>query len=115
MAHQGNQIGSLQVSPAELGPIDVRIAVHGDQASVWFGAAHADTRAALEQALPRLKQLFASQGLALADMGVWREPPRQQGHAPAVATVATAAREETAVQSVSAVANTHAGLIDLYA
>jgi len=115
MAHQGNQTGSLQVSPPELGPIDVRISLHGDQASVWFGAAHADTRAALEQALPRLKQLFAAQGLALADMGVWREPPRQQAHSPLVASAVTAAREAAAVQSVSAVANSHAGLIDLYA
>ena len=49
-----------------------------DQASVWFGAANADTRAAIEQALPRLREMFAAQGMSLADAGVFREPPKQQ-------------------------------------
>ncbi|HUI62878.1 MAG TPA: flagellar hook-length control protein FliK, partial [Steroidobacteraceae bacterium] len=114
MTHQGSQSGSLQVSPANLGPIEVRISVHGDQASVWFGAAHADTRAALEQALPRLKDLFASQGLALADTGVFREPPRQQAQTPLPAARASA-REDTVTQNVSVVSNAHLGLVDLYA
>ena len=52
--------------------------MHDGQASVWFGAAQPDTRAALQQSLPQLRQLFASQGLTLADAGVSREPPRGQ-------------------------------------
>ena len=76
MIQQGNHSASLKLSPEHLGPMEVRISVQNDQASVWFGAAHADTRAAIEHALPRLRELFASQGLSLADAGVFREPPR---------------------------------------
>jgi flagellar hook-length control protein FliK len=79
MAHQGIESASLQLSPEHLGPLQVTISVHGGQASVWFGAAQPDTRAALQQSLPQLRQLFAGQGLTLADAGVSREPPRGQG------------------------------------
>jgi flagellar hook-length control protein FliK len=79
MAHQGIESASLQLSPEHLGPLQVTISVHDGQASVWFGAAQPDTRTALQQSLPQLRQLFASQGLTLADAGVSREPPRGQG------------------------------------
>src|SRR5437868_735552 len=72
MASRGQHSASLRLSPEHLGPLEVRIAVRDDQASVWFGAAHADTRAAIEQALPRLRELFASQGLSLTDAGVFQ-------------------------------------------
>ena len=55
MANQGVQSASLQLTPEHLGPVDVRISMQDGSASVSFNAAHADTRAALEQALPRLR------------------------------------------------------------
>ncbi|HEV2440938.1 MAG TPA: flagellar hook-length control protein FliK [Steroidobacteraceae bacterium] len=79
MAHQGIESASLQLSPEHLGPLQVTISVHDGQASVWFGAAQQDTRTALQQSLPQLRQLFSNQGLTLADAGVSREPPRGQG------------------------------------
>ena len=82
MAQQGRDAASLKLSPEHLGPLEVRISMREGEASVWFGAANADTRSALEQALPRLRELFASQGLALADAGVFREAPRQQNRSP---------------------------------
>src|SRR5581483_4557197 len=82
MAHQGIESASLQLSPEHLGPVQVSISVHQGQASVWFGAAQPDTRTALQQSLPQLRQLFASQGLSLSDAGVSREPPRGQSRQP---------------------------------
>ncbi|HMN44426.1 MAG TPA: flagellar hook-length control protein FliK [Povalibacter sp.] len=78
MSERGQHSASLRLNPEHLGPLEVRIAVRDDQASVWFGSAHADTRAAIEQALPRLRELFASQGLSLADAGVHHDAPREQ-------------------------------------
>jgi flagellar hook-length control protein FliK len=77
MTEKGQHTASLRLSPEHLGPLEIRIAMRDDQASVWFGAAHADTRAAIEHALPRLRELFAAQGMSLADAGVFREPPKQ--------------------------------------
>ena len=78
MTESGNHTASLKLSPEHLGPLEINITVRDDKASVWFGAAHADTRAAIETALPRLREMFEAQGLSLADAGVFREPPREQ-------------------------------------
>jgi flagellar hook-length control protein FliK len=83
MAERGQHSASLRLSPEHLGPLEIRIAIRDDQASVWFGAAHADTRAAIEHALPRLREMFAAQGMSLTDAGVSREPPREQLPTPA--------------------------------
>ena len=73
MTQKGLETGSLRVSPEHLGPVEVNISVQNGDASVWFAANHPDTRAALEQALPRLREMFASQGMNLADSGVSRQ------------------------------------------
>jgi flagellar hook-length control protein FliK len=82
MAEQGKHSASLRLSPEHLGPLEIRIAISDDKASVWFGAAHADTRAAIEHALPRLRELFEAQGMSLTDAGVFQEAPREQPNAP---------------------------------
>ena len=79
MTQKGLESGSLRVSPEHLGPVEVTISVQNGDASVWFAANHPDTRAALEQALPQLRQMFAGQGMNLADSGVSRQPLFQQG------------------------------------
>ena len=77
MTAQGDQSGSLRLSPEHLGPLEVQIRMQDDKANVVFGAQHADTRRALEEALPRLREMFAASGLQLGDAGVSREAPRQ--------------------------------------
>ena len=89
--------------------------MNGDQASVQFGAAHADTRNALENALPRLREMFASQGLSLADANVSREPPRQQQNStPHPSTSSSSFGGEEGASAVSA-AQVRLGLLDAYA
>ena len=79
MLHEnGLHAASLRLTPEHLGPLEIQITVKNDQATVWFGASHAETRAALEQSLPRLRELLQAQGLTLSDAGVFREPPRDQ-------------------------------------
>jgi len=113
MAEAGKHTASLKLSPEHLGPLEINITVQDDKASVWFGAAHADTRAAIETALPRLREMFASQGLSLADAGVFREPPREQQ---VVKNTTTSTGQGESTEEVTAV-NTRArlGLVDAYA
>jgi flagellar hook-length control protein FliK len=68
----GQRVHSAEVAltPADLGPVSVSIEVRGHEASVVFGAAHATTRAALEDALPRLREMFAGSGLQLTNAQV---------------------------------------------
>lgn len=69
----GNQLKSAEIrlTPAELGPVRVQISVDDGATNVTFQAAHAVTRDALEQALPRLREMLAESGLTLgqADVG----------------------------------------------
>lgn len=114
MAHRGLDSASLKVTPANLGPIEVRIDLHGSNASVWFGAAHEDTRAALEQSLPQLREMFANHGLSLGDAGVSRDPSRQALPAPLTNRIATVVSDPV-TPSVTPVTSAPAGLLDLYA
>lgn len=75
LVDRGDQHASISVSPEELGPIEIRLAVREGEASIWFGAAHSETRAAIEQALPRLRDMLAGMGLSLADAGVFEHAP----------------------------------------
>jgi flagellar hook-length control protein FliK len=112
MTEKGQHTASLRMSPEHLGPLEIRIAMRDDQASVWFGAAHADTRAAIEHALPRLRELFAAQGMSLTDAGVFREPPRQQ--MPTFANDAKAGADN-ANEPAGVAAQVTVGLLDAYA
>ena len=113
MTEQGKHTASLRLSPEHLGPLEVRITMNDDKASVWFGAAHADTRAAIQDALPRLRELFAAQGMSLTDANVSREPPRQQQNSPSPSQSGNAAADEGASALTSA--QVRLGLFDAYA
>ena len=103
---------SLQLTPADLGPLDVQVTVRDSQASVHFGAAHADTRALLEASLPRLREMLAAQGFQLLDASV------SQGFARSAREHAAGTPRPTAeAEPVTENAPTRrlAGLLDLYA
>jgi flagellar hook-length control protein FliK len=119
MAQKGLETGSLRVSPEHLGPVEVNISVQNGAASVWFAANHPDTRAALEQALPRLREMFANQGMNLADSGVSRQSLSQQesrnqsrsGASQGVTGVSAVGGPDASSSS----ARINLGLVDLYA
>lgn len=114
MAANGREAASLRLSPDHLGPLEIRISVQDGQASVWFGASNPDTRSALEQSLPRLRELFAAQGIVLADAGVSREGPRHAFKPTATAFGARGSSDASPDSSVTAVTLSRAGLIDTY-
>ena len=60
----------FRLNPAHLGPLQVRIEMHGDQASVRFTSAHGEVREAIANALPHLREMFGAHHLILADTSV---------------------------------------------
>jgi len=70
MAGQGMQRANIKLNPAHLGPMEVRIQVQNDQATVQFTSAHGVVREALEAALPRLRDMFDNAGVELTDVDV---------------------------------------------
>ena len=70
LAGQGVREVRLQLHPEHLGPLEVRITMHDSQVGLWFGTQHAETRDALEQSLPRLREMFTQGGLTMTDASV---------------------------------------------
>jgi flagellar hook-length control protein FliK len=60
----------LQVNPPQLGPIDVRISVQGDQAQVSLTAHSAVTRDALESSSSKLREMLGAQGFAQVSVDI---------------------------------------------
>jgi flagellar hook-length control protein FliK len=116
MVDRGDQFASLRLSPENLGPLEVRIAVREGETSVWFGAAQAETRAALEQSLPRLREMLGASGLSLADAGVFSHTPRDPQRGFTTAALARAS-QESGVDATGAIVMqvSNRGLVDLYA
>ena len=79
LVRKGIESAQLQLNPAEMGPMTVQIVVEGLTAQVHLAAAHADTRQALEAAMPQLASNLRESGLTLTGGGVSDQPPRQQG------------------------------------
>lgn len=69
-AGQNIHSAELQLDPPELGPLQVRISVHQDQAVVSFVSANPQVRDALDQSMMRLRELLQEQGMQLVDAGV---------------------------------------------
>lgn len=70
LASQNVQGAQVKLNPANLGPMEVRIQMHNDQATVHFSSQHAVVRDALEAALPRLRDMFEASGVELVDVDI---------------------------------------------
>jgi len=68
---------TVQLHPAELGRLHVTINTDGDQARVVFVTDTAHARDAIEQSLPRLRELLQQSGLDLAEGDVSHREPQQ--------------------------------------
>jgi flagellar hook-length control protein FliK len=70
MAGHGSQSAELQLNPPDLGPLHVVLNVSGDQATALFTSPHAAVREAVQQALPKLRDMLADNGIMLGNASV---------------------------------------------
>jgi flagellar hook-length control protein FliK len=70
MVGSEEQTASLTLNPPDLGPLQVVLSVTNDQASVTFSANQEEVRQALEDALPRLREMMSESGIALGNATV---------------------------------------------
>lgn len=79
LVKDGVQHARLHLNPASMGPISVQIALDGSAARIHMTAEQAQTRQALEQAMPMLASALRESGLTLTGGGVFEQPrdPRQ--------------------------------------
>ncbi|AXA94379.1 flagellar hook-length control protein FliK [Massilia sp. YMA4] len=70
MVAGGDQSASLTLNPPDLGPLQIVLNVSNDQASVSFMAAEAETRQAIEDAMPKLRETMSEAGIELGNTSV---------------------------------------------
>ena len=63
-------VAELRLTPADMGPIQIRIDFSDTQPSVSISVQQADTRNALDAALPRLRDMLAESGVTLGGASV---------------------------------------------
>jgi flagellar hook-length control protein FliK len=78
LAQHGIQQARMSLSPPEIGPVDVRITIANDEASVQLAAPTALARDAIQDALPKLREMMEQSGLRLQDAGVYAQLPQRE-------------------------------------
>ena len=70
LSSQNLKSAEIQLDPAELGRLEVRVDISKDQTQVTFASPHAGVRDTLEGQMQRLRDLFTQQGMNLLDVNV---------------------------------------------
>jgi len=85
LSSQNLKQADIQLEPAELGRLDIRVNMAADQQTqVTFMSAHVGVRDALEGQMARLRDSFAQQGMGQVDVNVsdqsrgWQQQAQQQ-------------------------------------
>lgn len=112
----GKQEARIQLHPAELGAVDVRVRLNHDTAHLTFVIEQPQARAAVQAALPQLAAMFAGQGLQLGDTQVQsqhrgspQQHPANPGHTP------QAGNDPDEPATIPVTVRQRLGLIDHYA
>ena len=123
LSSQNLKSAEIQLDPAELGRMEVRIDMTKDQTQVTFMSPHAHVRDALEGQMQRLRDSFAQQGMTM-DVNVSDQSRGWQGESGGDSRNrgvggALAAGEEEATQGTMEISAGRAGgdrgLVDYYA
>src|SRR5450830_1734658 len=78
MATGGLQSASMTLNPPDLGPLQVVLHVHNDQADATFITAQPEVKQALEAAMPKLREMMDQAGIQLGQATVSTGMPNQQ-------------------------------------
>lgn len=123
LSSQNLKSAEIQLDPAELGRMEVRIDMNKDQAQVTFMSPHANVRDALEGQMQRLRESFAQQGMTM-DVNVsdqsrgWRGDGNNESRGRGGAG-ALGAGDEEVVQGAMEISSSRAGgdrgMVDYYA
>jgi flagellar hook-length control protein FliK len=79
LVQEGRHDARIKLHPAELGSIDIRLSMDGDSTRISLASPHAAVRDALEQAVPRLRELLGQSGLDLSQVNVGAGDARSRG------------------------------------
>ncbi len=80
MVNTRNLVADIRLDPAELGSVQVKVAMSGETATVNFVVQSQQARDAVDTATPRLKEMLAEKGIELGQSSVQQEDNGQNSH-----------------------------------
>jgi len=79
LIQQNIQGAEIRLNPPELGALEIKLQLSGDQGTqIHFTSPNGSVREALEAAIPRLREMFAENGLMLGDVNVSHQSLAEQ-------------------------------------
>lgn len=121
MANNQIQQAQLTLNPEKLGPVQVKLQMDRDQQMhVTMTAQHGTTREAMENAIPRLKEMLEQAGIDLASVDVsdqnqFAENQSEEEQGQQMQSTGVANELETAEESVTQTTVVSDNLVDYYA
>lgn len=123
LTNQQHQVAEIRLNPAHLGPVEVTLSIMQDQATAQFSSPHLAVREAIEEALPRLREMMAENGIQLGNVMVGadsfqQENKQQQAHnsSKGTATNSMGVSTENMGQVEEVILpNRHHGMVNTYA
>jgi hypothetical protein len=110
----------INLNPAHLGPISVRIDVNQDQATILFTAQHAEVKEAIEASIPKLREMLAAQQLNLVNVNISQNSTPDQGRSQSQTFFKTPENHEQSIEGAIGITEHNQvvvskGLLSLYA
>ncbi len=125
MSTQQNQVAELHLNPPDLGPLNVVLKISDNQATALFTSPHSAVRDAVENAIPKLRELLADNGIMLGNATVSDQSPRDRGADEFMNRgLSTAAQRETSDDALKSATlslsqnvpmHRHNGMVDTFA
>ena len=75
---QQHQVVEIHLNPVHLGPVEVILNITQDQATAQFLSPHVEVLGAIEEALPRLREMMAENGIQLGNVMVGSDSSQQE-------------------------------------
>ncbi|MFA6970882.1 MAG: flagellar hook-length control protein FliK [Gallionella sp.] len=121
---QQNQVAELHLNPPDLGPMSVVLSVSDNQATALFTSPHSAVREAIENAMPKLRESLAENGIMLGNATVSDQAPRDSGAGNFMnqrsnprtdAAIANSTTSTTQASLPAIPARRHNGMVDTFA
>lgn len=118
MVNQNIGVAEIRLNPAHLGPIEILIDMSDDQVNVSMNSRHAAVREAMEQALPKLREMLDDKGFNLADTDISKHSFAEQREQNNKDGISRGASDPLIASDVSEQVMQHvslpAGMVDYY-
>jgi len=112
LADQGMSKAELVLTPPHLGRIEITLEIGSDLSTAQFVSASPMVREALEQAMPRLREMLAEGGISLGEANVSSDQPSREGQG---GEQRGQRGRDSGEVAVSQTARRGTGLVDLFA